>query len=297
MGKNNITEIKGWEYISGPHWWTGEDAMWVRKAKDGAWFVLRFQDLRDAGGSDFEDTPYECDVRRVHLKELSEEEIGSALRSSGWHLGPDGCIYQEVWERDGKKYGGDLVCDKEHAELCIVECLVSHGLGAPLHDETGKRYDRVRGRARAEAVSLMRDAEALEEALDRPVNAIGSTAREYGRGDINSALYRDTPGTNPTAMGIMRKMHGIERVENTVTFGTLTEAGLTDVRHIKQSAMLACPHAIMMPTHYREDSSCKCDDAIERRMMIKEWGYKAKDFEGIPIRGLGEPHEVSQGER
>lgn len=56
------------------------------------------------------------------------------------------------------------------------------------------------------------------------------------------------------------------------------------VRILKQSDMLKCPHVIMHPTHYRDDGSCKCDDAVERAKMIREWGYKRKDFAAIPLR-------------
>jgi hypothetical protein len=57
------------------------------------------------------------------------------------------------------------------------------------------------------------------------------------------------------------------------------------VRILKQTDILKCPHVILMPEHYREDGSCKCDDAVERARMIKEWGYKKKDFTAIPLRG------------
>ncbi len=47
---------------------------------------------------------------------------------------------------------------------------------------------------------------------------------------------------------------------------------------IRQSTFLACPHVIMMPSHYRPDGSCKCNDPAERAMMIREWGYSRSDF-------------------
>jgi hypothetical protein len=67
--------------------------------------------------------------------------------------------------------------------------------------------------------------------------------------------------------------------EHEVQFGTLEEDGhLTNVRMIKQSDMVKCPHCIMVPEHYRQDGTCKCDDPAEQAMMIKKWGYKKKDF-------------------
>ena len=45
----------------------------------------------------------------------------------------------------------------------------------------------------------------------------------------------------------------------------------TDIREIPQSAMLKCPHFIMVAEHYREDNTCKCDDPKET--VMAEWGY------------------------
>jgi hypothetical protein len=47
---------------------------------------------------------------------------------------------------------------------------------------------------------------------------------------------------------------------------------------------LKCPFVILLPSHYRTDGSCKCDDARERAIMIKEWGYKKNSFKDIPLR-------------
>jgi hypothetical protein len=57
------------------------------------------------------------------------------------------------------------------------------------------------------------------------------------------------------------------------TFAKLNADGtLTDVRVIRQADMLACPHCIMDPQHYREDGTCKCDDAGES--IMASWGYR-----------------------
>jgi hypothetical protein len=45
----------------------------------------------------------------------------------------------------------------------------------------------------------------------------------------------------------------------------------TDVRYIKQSDMLKCPHCIIAAEHYRNDGSCKCDDPND--FIMKDWGY------------------------
>jgi hypothetical protein len=43
------------------------------------------------------------------------------------------------------------------------------------------------------------------------------------------------------------------------------------VRMLKTADMLKCPHVIIMPEHYREDGSCKCNDP-DNTVMV-EWGY------------------------
>lgn len=55
-------------------------------------------------------------------------------------------------------------------------------------------------------------------------------------------------------------------------FGRLDADGTyTHVRTLRQSAMLACPHVIMAPEHYRDDETCRCDDPTNVEMA--EWGY------------------------
>ena len=64
-----------------------------------------------------------------------------------------------------------------------------------------------------------------------------------------------------------------------VRFSTLSADGTeSNVRIIRQADICACPHVIMMPAHYRDDGSCKCNDAEEQAMMIREWGYSKTDF-------------------
>lgn len=70
------------------------------------------------------------------------------------------------------------------------------------------------------------------------------------------------------------------------TFGTLTKDGLINVREIKQSDLMKCKFAILVPEHYREDGSCKCDDAEHRKYMIEEWEYEEDSFVGIPLRNM-----------
>jgi hypothetical protein len=175
-----------------------------------------------------------------------------------------------VDENDGR-----VVAEGASFEFAVVECCIQYGLGAPLETFTGNKYpERIRAQARRYAEECMRDSTLLQDRLARPVNAIGSTAAEYGRGDIDSALHR---GPSDAAKQLMRQLHGLPPLpEEEVPHGT--------ARLLKHAWIRKCAFNILIPEHYRADGSCKCDDAEHRNKMICEWEYSPKDFEGIPLR-------------
>jgi hypothetical protein len=61
----------------------------------------------------------------------------------------------------------------------------------------------------------------------------------------------------------------------------------TGVRVIEQGAIQRCRFLIMIPDHYRDDGSCKCDDAEHRAYLIARCGYTDASFDGIPLRTEG----------
>jgi len=68
-------------------------------------------------------------------------------------------------------------------------------------------------------------------------------------------------------------------MENQVMFGTLRSDGsVVDIRKMPQSTFSNCPFFIMMPEHYREDGSCRCNDPEYRKKVMKGWGYTKRDF-------------------
>jgi hypothetical protein len=76
-------------------------------------------------------------------------------------------------------------------EIVLTECCVSYGCYAPLDSVSGNSYpERVRAAARRLADELMQNEASLEDKLQSPVNALGSTAREYMQGDFQSAMDR-----------------------------------------------------------------------------------------------------------
>ena len=68
------------------------------------------------------------------------------------------------------------------------------------------------------------------------------------------------------------------------TFTTLNRDGsLTDIQVMNQSRFADCAFSIMVPEHYRPDKGCLCSNKEHRKMMVKEWEYKNKDFKGIEL--------------
>jgi hypothetical protein len=188
--------MRNWIELGSDVNWIDYHGMWARQAPDGSWYVLRWTNLLDAGGEEFADTPYECEVKRIDLDDTPAEQIKSALECCGLRATDEGIIS-----------GGDIVAAGDKIPLCLVECLIQYGGGAPLETFTGKRYPtRIRAEARRYAEECMRNMPLLAKQLARPVNRIGSTAEEYGKGDIDAALAR---GPFDTAKNIMRKLHDL----------------------------------------------------------------------------------------
>lgn len=91
-----------------------------------------------------------------------------------------------------------------------VDALSWYGAYAPLSSELGNNAGKLMREARALSRELELDAEAYEAAMDRPVNRIGSTAREYQAGDISSAILRGL-GEGRKDAEILAKMGGLSR--------------------------------------------------------------------------------------
>lgn len=199
--------MRYWTDIGSDVNWTDYHGKWARRAPDGSYYVLDWTNMIDACGCDAEGGPeYVCEVKRVDLDDLSPETIAQALACVGMRLlGNDSIV------TDGADRVVATADDRERHSLVLVEACTSYGCAQPIESFSGSEYPaRIRAKARRYAESLMKDAPRLQERLERPVNKIGSTAREYGRGDIDAALNR---GPFDTSKNLMRKLHGLPPVE------------------------------------------------------------------------------------
>jgi len=68
--------------------------------------------------------------------------------------------------------------------------LCDYGCIAPLGAWTGNNYKKLLQTAKQESRKIQEDEDYYEEKMNSPVNEIGSTAREFQRGDLNSAVVR-----------------------------------------------------------------------------------------------------------
>ena len=190
------------------------------------------------------------DKYNVSLSEvdLNSPQLDEALKCCGWEDEP------------------------ELTDLMKVDSLHSYGARAPLNDWSGGNANKLIASAKRESKELD-NPETYEIAMSRPVNKLGSTAREYANGDINSAIMRGIEKKDPIAE-LMGK----------ITFGTINQNGVTtNSRQIAQADIRKCKFSILVAEHYREDGSCKCNDPVERKKMIEEWEYSKEDFADIPL--------------
>lgn len=164
----------------------GYGGKWIRHIAGPRYHVVRLDNMDEACGSDNEGSPrYHADLSEVDISDT--ENVRQALESCGWDGFPD--------ESD------------PHRGLALAEALHSYGCTAPLWQEAGGNGWALIRQGKAESRMLESDPEALDERMNTPVNALGSTAREFQRGDIESAIVRGIQAGNRNAE-IVAKMHG-----------------------------------------------------------------------------------------
>lgn len=152
--------------------------------------VIEWIDMEDACGRDNLGLPcYVVELSAVHLNEIPADEVQRALDSCSFTL-------EDV---------------PELGELGLVDCIYSYGHRAPLWTGESKSITTEKNmhggqppiakslldEAARYSLALRKDASAYAERMNRLVNAIGSSASEYMRGDINAALTRRLADSQP----------------------------------------------------------------------------------------------------
>jgi hypothetical protein len=143
--------------------------------------------MDEACGRDNEgQAKYSVELSEIDLDAIGEKELASAKRSCGWDSMPD-------------------------SDEALAECCHSYGNRARLGEYCGNNGNKLIREAKAESKLLASDSDAYEAAMDRPVNAIGSTAREFMTGDILAGLSRGVMAGKPDAR-LMAKMYQVDQV-------------------------------------------------------------------------------------
>lgn len=157
-----------WQDIGSDINWIDYGGMWARHNSDSRYFVIGFTNMWEASGEEYGDK-YDVTLQEV---DINSGQLIQAYQCCGI-------------ESDGLDEHGEPITD-----LAKVYALLSYGAYSPLWSDSGNNAHQLIREAKRAAYQLQRDATAYETAMERPVNALGSTAREYGQGDINSAVLR-----------------------------------------------------------------------------------------------------------
>lgn len=168
----------------------------VRHIADRRYHAVRFENMEDLGCRETPDQP---------------KYVGSLVEVN----------LDEVDERTVKLSCGTEVEDYDDLELAFMA--VSYGSYAPLEEEGGNNgHEIVRALKRASR-EIESDAARHEALMNRPVNALGSTAREFARGDFQPAIDRGLKDGSQTAVVMARVM----RPRHVSSVAAMNESGIT----------------------------------------------------------------------
>lgn len=181
------------QFLTGDTNFTDYGGTWWAKSGPETYFVITLTNWENATGEQPDGDKYLIDLAEVDLSD--DEQIGRAMGVYGW----DSDLLDEYGNR---RSDGEL-----------VDAMRSAGSYAPLGDWSGSNWRKLMASAKTEANELLSDPVRYEDAMDRPVNKIGSTAREYAQGDIQSAILRGVDRGDPEAE-LMSKMMGMARKGN-----------------------------------------------------------------------------------
>jgi hypothetical protein len=196
-------DFGAFKFLTGDVNYTDHGGKWCRHVGGRRYHVIELMNWAETVGEREAaeiGAKYNVSLREVDLTDLGDKPIRDALRSCGWEFAPEnGDIECE--------HNGSTVCGRweAHFDLVIVEACHGQGSAAPIWDENGNSWRKLIRAAMRESRALD-NPEAHERAMSRPVNAIGSTAAEYARGDLVSPLKRGEAAGDPKA-SLIAKMY------------------------------------------------------------------------------------------
>lgn len=169
--------------------WEDYGGTWVRMFEPHCYHFIRFLNWEETVGErEAKEVgfKYNVDLAEVDLRVLPYNNVRQALKSYGWTFWVDGLQ---------SDHAGDLVCgwdDPEGMDRCIAAACFEHGCKAPLFDLNTNASVGGMLQARAESMSMSRDALLRTNLLEQPVNAIGTSAESYMCGHIFTRDVQDS---------------------------------------------------------------------------------------------------------
>ena len=132
----DMSNMKGWTNLGGDVNWEDYGGKWCKQGPDGAWYVLRFENMYEVmGKNDAKDrgvAQYSCDVVYCKLEEVPEQEKVKALECSGLDDLLERYDVDNSWRYLGKRPGPEV------NELLLLDSLIGYGIGGSL--ETFNSY-------------------------------------------------------------------------------------------------------------------------------------------------------------
>jgi hypothetical protein len=180
-------DFGSFKFLTGDVSFTDYGAKWVRKVGARRFHVIELVNWAEtAGESAAQDNgKYNVSLSEIDLDSIPDESVASALESCGFTLATSTYGIRYVYSESA----GDVIANGDAIDLALVECCHGYGCKAPLEEFNGNNWRKLM-RAAISASRALDDSAAHVSAMARPVNAIGSTADEFMRGDISSAVLR-----------------------------------------------------------------------------------------------------------
>lgn len=174
-------------FLTGDCNYTEYGGKWFWRVRGRKYHVIELLNWIDAVGereaSDVGAT-YNVSLREVDLDCIERAgEIPNAVRFIGATDGPDGL---DLGYRIGPMKGLER-------DLALVEACHSYGLAAPICEENGNNWRRMMAEVSRYSRTLSKDEDLHAEMMERPVNAIGTSAHDYMTGNFGFRPVRSPP--------------------------------------------------------------------------------------------------------
>jgi hypothetical protein len=180
------------KWLTGDVSWDIYGGKWWRKVGHRRYHVMELRNWEEDCGSDAEGGPtYHVSLSEIDMLAQTDESLAQGMNSCGW-------------DADDL---AEMCKGLRHPDLVMVECLHGYGHRSPLWDADGNNFTLLMRECRAQSLALD-DPKLHEAAMSRPFNALGSTVREMGQGDVFSGLDRSVRADDPKAK-IVAKMYGV----------------------------------------------------------------------------------------